>query len=229
MPSPVQMSALGTGFERPPHAARGHDHRLGFHHVQLSRAHLLRHTAAASPVLHDEGGGEELIVGGYLVFQDLLVACVEHGLTGDVGDEVGTRIGGAPEGSGPQPAFFISVEDDAHVLQLDDVAGGLLAQDLDGVLIAQVVAALHGIEGVGLPGVPFREGGVDAALGGVGVAAHGVDFGEHRYVCARALGLDGRPQARHPRPDYQYIVLKDHLWPLSLPQPRKSRQGQQAA
>ena len=48
-------------------------------------------------------------------------------------------------------------EDGAHVLQLDDVVGRLLAHGLDGVLVAEVVAALDGVVGVLLPGVVVAE------------------------------------------------------------------------
>ena len=70
-------------------------------------------------------------------------------------------------------------EYDAHVLELDDVAGGFTGHYLDGVLVTEVVGTLDGVEGVGLPVVLaalLGHGCVDAALGGVGVAADGVDF-----------------------------------------------------
>ena len=56
------------------------------------------------------------------------------------------------------------------------LGAGLGAEHLDGVLVAQVVAALDRVEGVVFPGVVLVDGGVDAALGGVGVAADGVDL-----------------------------------------------------
>ena len=74
-------------------------------------------------------------------------------------------------------------------------APGLGAEDLDGVLVAQVVAALDGVEGVVLPGVVLVHGGVDTALGGVRVAADGMDLADNRDVGALELG--GRP-ARMP-------------------------------
>jgi hypothetical protein len=73
------------------------------------------------------------------------------------------------------------VEDDAHALQGQHLRAGLGAEDLDGVLVTEVVAALDGVEGVVFPGVGLVDSGVDAALGGVGVAADGMDLGDEAW------------------------------------------------
>ena len=63
-------------------------------------------------------------------------------------------------------------------LELVDRSDRLLGQHLRGWLVDEVVAALHGVEGV-----PFRvvlldvaEGGADAALGGAGMRTRGIEL-----------------------------------------------------
>ena len=62
--------------------------------------------------------------------------------------------------------------------RLQQLLGRLAAHDLDRVLVAEVVRALDGVEGVRLPRVALVERGVDPALRGVGVRAHGVDLAD---------------------------------------------------
>ena len=94
----------------------------------------------------------------------------EH-VTGDVGRIRGARRARGAERPLRDAAVLGAREDGAPVLELVDVAGRLVAEDLDRVLVAEVVGALDGVEGVDLRvvlgGVPER--GVDPALGGAGV------------------------------------------------------------
>ena len=64
-----------------------------------------------------------------------------------------------------------AVEGQSHVLQLINRGNRLLAHELDRVLVAQVVAAFDGIEGVPLGAIRFfaAQRGADAPLGGAGV------------------------------------------------------------
>ena len=99
------------------------------------------------------------------------------------------------------------------MLELVDVPRRLVAEHLDRVLVAEVVGALDGVEGVllgvVLGGVPER--GVDPALGRAGVAADGMDLGEERHVGAGVERLDGRAHARAAGADYKDVVLGLHL------------------
>src|SRR5947199_392649 len=81
------------------------------------------------------------------------------------------RAGGAERTLGDRP-LLRSREDRAPALELVDVAGRLVAEDLDRVLVAQVVRALDRVERVLLRTVVGRvsERRVDAALRGAGVA-----------------------------------------------------------
>ena len=112
------------------------------------------------------------------MLHQLLVEHVHDRLAGDVGDVVGARLRGAAEGAGAEPALLVAVEGDAEVLEVEDLLGRLAAHDLDRVLVAEVVGALDGVEGVRLPAVALLQRGVDPALGGVRVRAHGVDLGD---------------------------------------------------
>src|SRR5690606_40285654 len=85
-------------------------------------------------------------------------------------------------------------EGDAVVLELDDGARGVLAHRLDGVLVAEVVRALDGVEGVPEPVVRLlvAEGGADAALRGAGVAAQRVELRDDGDVGAAFTGVERR-------------------------------------
>ena len=64
------------------------------------------------------------------------------------------------------------------MFHLDDFGAGLAAHYLDGVLVAEVVGSLDGVVGMIAPIVAcVFKGGVDSALGGVGMATDGVDLG----------------------------------------------------
>ena len=126
----------------------------------------------------------------------------------DIADEVGARLRGAAEGARSELTVGLAIEDDAHVLELDDVAGRLLAHDLDGVLIGEIVAAFDRVEGVRLPRIVLGDRGVDAALRGARMAANRMHFGDDRDVGAaharlrapRAYRLGRRPGRRHRDP-----------------------------
>ena len=127
---------------------------------------------------------------------------MEDGLAGDVGDEESPGKGGATEASCAEPASLVAVEDHAHMLEFDDVARGFTGHDLNGVLVSEVVGALDGVEGVGFPVVVpalLGHGRVDAALGGIGVATNGVNFGDYGYVGAVSVGLKSGPHTGESR------------------------------
>ena len=95
-----------------------------------------------------------------------------------------------------------AVERQTHVLEVDDGVDRLLGEDLRGILVDEVVAALDGVEGVPLPRVLFDVGerGGHAALRGAGVRAGRVELRDDggagagarldRGTHARAAGAD---------------------------------------
>ena len=95
-----------------------------------------------------------------------------------------------------QMAALVAAEYYAEVFLLDDGATGLAAQHLDSVLVSEVVAALDGLECVLLPAVAaVCKGSIDAALSGVGVAAHWMHLGDDSDVSAGLVGRQGSAQS----------------------------------
>ena len=200
---------VGAGLEDPAEPAGRDDDGLGADEVDVAGPHLHDDRAAALAVLDDEGEDKPLLVDPDVGPDDLLVEDVEEGLAGEVGHEEGACLALSAEGAGAEAALLVAAEDDAHVLHGDDLAARLAAHDLDGVLVAQVVAALHRVEGVVLPGVAaLGEGRVYAALGRVGVAADGVDLRDDGHVRAPLLRGEGRPHACEPRAYDENVVVE---------------------
>src|SRR5262249_45754424 len=139
---------------------------------------------------------------------------VDEDVAGDVGGIRRPRRARGAEGTLGDPPVLRPREDRAPVLELVDVARRLVAEDLDRILVAEVVRALDGVEGVDLGtvlrGVP--EGRVDAALGGARVAADGVDLREERDVGACVEGLDGCAHACATGADDEDVVLRFHRY-----------------
>ena len=199
---------VGRRLEGTADAAGGQDDRLGRHLVQLAGQHLDGHDPAAVAVLDDEVGDEPLLVGADACLEDLLVHHVQDGLAGDVGHEEGAGVAGAAEVPGAEPALFVAVEDDAHVLQVDDLLRCLDAHELDGVLVAQVVGALDRVVDVRVDGVVgAAQRRVDAALRGVRVGAHGMHLAHHGDVGARSMRGDGRAHTRETGTHNQDVVV----------------------
>jgi len=98
------------------------------------------------------------------------------------------------------------------MLELVDVVGRLVAEDLDRVLVPEVVGSLDGVERVRL-GIVLRrvaERRIDAALGRTRMAANGMDLREQRDVGARIVRLNGCAHARAARTDDEDVVLRLH-------------------
>ena len=142
---------VGARLEDSTESTGGNDDRLRPYDVDVSRLHLHDDRAGALALFHDEGQDEPLLVDADAEAQNLLVEDVEEGLSGEVGDEERPGLSLAAERAYAQPALVVAVEDHPHILHGDDFVARLAAHHLDGVLVAQVVAALDGVVGVVLP------------------------------------------------------------------------------
>src|SRR5438105_2368593 len=99
------------------------------------------------------------------------------------------------------------------VLKLDHLAGRLVYEQLDGILVRQPVGAGDGVVAVLVQGVARFGNGSRAALGGDGVAAHGVDLGDESDTQTRVLfaDCDGGPQAGAAAAHDEDIVNKEAI------------------
>ena len=185
--------------------------------MELSSHHLQGNDAATLTIYHHQGGHEPLLVYADSGLQHLLEEDLEHRLAGDVGHKEGPGHLLAPKAARAQATIFVAAEDDAHVLQLNKIVAGLLAHDLDGVLISQVVATFDSSQGMVLPVIASAgEGCVDAALGGVGVASDRMHLGDHSHIGTGVVSRDGSTHTRQPRSHHQHIVLIYCHAPLPL-------------
>ena len=142
------------------------------------------------------------------VLDALLVERLQDHVAGPVGGEAGPLDRPLAEVAGvaAEPALVDlavgrPVERQAHVLELDHGLDRLAGQDLGGVLVDEVVAALDRVEHVPLPVVLLlvAQGGTDAALGGAGVGAGRVELGQDGRVDAGLGELERRPTGRRRR------------------------------
>jgi hypothetical protein len=170
-------------------AAGDKDHRLGGERLHGAVPDVAGHGAgdAAILVLHQRGREPLLVPVDLLVLHQLLVENMQDRLAGDVGHVVGARGGGAAESALAEPAFLVSVEGHAEVLQVENLAGSLAAHDLDCVLVAQVVRALDRVERMRLPRVLRVERRVYPTLCRVRMGPDRVDLGDdpHRRALPR--------------------------------------------
>ena len=112
-----------------------------------------------------------------------------------------------------------AVERQAHVLEVDDRVDRLLGEDLGGILVDEVVAALDGVEGVPLPRVLFdvRERRGHAALRRAGVRARRVELRDDRGLRARArLDRRAHPGAAGAHDDDVELVVVDAVLDVAV-------------
>ena len=202
-PRSVARERVGIGgdLEHLAEAAGGEQHGLGGEHVEIAGGELVGHDTGHAAV--DERDVEHLVLVEEVdvARHALLVQRLQDHVAGAVGRitrplhrrlTVVARV--APEGALVDLALGRAVERHAKVLELDDRVDRLAAHDLGRRLVDEVVAALHGVEGVPLPGVLLDVGQrrAHAALGRARVGARRVELGEHRRA-ALARRLDRRP------------------------------------
>ena len=90
-----------------------------------------------------------------VVFERSLEKGVQHVEAGLVGRVQGALDRHAAESAHADPAVVVAAPRAAPMLQLNQLIAGLLDEDLDYVLIGEEVAALDGVEGMGVEAVVF--------------------------------------------------------------------------
>ena len=196
----------------PARAAGREDDGLRADRLQPAVQEIPGDHALAAVVVDHELPGEELLVHLEVALHDLLVEDVDQDVSGDVGRVRRSRRTGCAEGPLRDAPVLGAREDRAPVLELVHVAGRLVAEDLDRVLVAEVVGALDRVErvllGAVLGGVPERR--VDPALGRAGVAADRMDLREKRDVGAEIVCLDRGAHPGAPGADNEDVVRRFH-------------------
>ena len=143
--------------EHSPEPAGRDDYRLGADDVDAPRLHLHDDRADAFAVVHDERKDEPLLIDADAELEYLLVQDMQERLPGKVCDEERSRLALPAERADSQFSLGVSVEYHPHVLHRDDLRPRLAAHYLDGVLVREIVAALHRVVGMVFPCVaPVR-------------------------------------------------------------------------
>ena len=183
---------IGAGLKQSAATARAEDDGLGLDQVQLTGADIQGDDASGLPAFHDERCNKPLFVAAHAGFDELLEHDVEQGLSGEVADEKGAGAPLTAEGSRAQPSLVVPVEGNPHVLHVNKRSAGLSTHHFNGVLVAQVVAALDGVVGVVFPIISaVQQCRVDATLGGVGMTPHRVHLADDGGVGSGGAGRNG--------------------------------------
>ena len=209
--------------EGAPVAARREARGRRVERVDLAGQDLVGHDARDALTVGrlDEVEDLELVVEGDLVLDALLVERVQDHVARPVGrvasppDRRLAEVARVPaEAALGDLALARAAEGHAVVLELDEGPRRVLAHLLDGVLVAEVVRALRGVEGVPEPVVLLlvAERGADAALGGAGVAAERVELRDDGHVGPALGGVEGRHEPGAARADDDDVVGKGHAW-----------------
>ena len=184
--------AIGGEGEDSTAAAGGEDDGLGRDEMELACADFKGNDTPGFAIVDDYGGDEPFVVtldGG--VLEGGLKKGVQHVEARLIGGEDGALDTHAAEGANGDVAVRVAAPGAAPVLHLDDLGGGVLNEELDGILVGEVVRAADGVGGVQFKVVVITKDGGCAAFGGDGVTADGVDLGYDGDVEGLAGGIGG--------------------------------------
>ena len=199
--------------EHPPAAARAQDHSACGDGLDPAGAELDADDALHPAVVDEQLGHVPLVVpGDLLVLQRGLEQRVQQVEAGLVRREPGSHLLHAAEGPDRDMAVRLPAPRTTPVLQLQQLDRCLGHEGLDRVLVAQPVAAGHGVVGVLVQGVVGRDDRRRAALGRDRVAAHRVDLRHDRHIQpgVRLHGRDGGAQTCSATAHHHHVVVR-HL------------------
>ena len=172
--------------------------------------------APTDALIHNQVEGEVFDEELGRMRQRLAIHGVQHGVAGAVRRRAGALdrgltivLGHAAKGTLIDLAIFRAGERHAPVLQLVHSGGRVAAQVLDGVLIAQPVRPLDGVEHVPAPVVlaHVAERRRNPALRRDRVRAGGKDLGDAGRLQARLRAAQSRAQARASGADHHHVEL----------------------
>ena len=187
---------VGSEGEDLAAAARADDDGPGGDGQDLPRGQLDGHHPLAAALVHEELRDETLVVAADgLVLEAGLEEGVEHVEAGLVGGEPRPHLLHPAEGPHGDAAVGLAAPRAAPVLQPEHLLGGLPDERLDGVLVAQPVAPGDGVVGVLVQAVSGLDHRGRPPLRRDGVAAHGIDLGDHGHAQLRIHLGDGDGRA----------------------------------
>ena len=190
--------------EHPSVPTGGEQNRLRTEHVELSGRELVGHDARGPAVVGPhQVEAVELVEEPDVALHALLVQRLEdhvsrsvRGVACALDGPLAVIRGVSPETTLVDQPVRCPVEGEPPALQLVDGGDRLLGQDLGGRLVHEIVAALHGVEGVPLRVVllDVAERRADAALGRARVGPRGIELRDDGRLHP-AGGLDRRAEA----------------------------------
>jgi len=210
---------VGADAEHLAAAARSEQNGLGMKSVNLPCGQAERHNSGTSSLLNQQVKHVVFIVKVHVVLDALLVAGLKNHVAGAVRGIAGTAHGSFAEiarvaAEGPLGDLPVGRAAKGQAPMLEIVYGfdGLAAEDLHGVLVSQIVAALDGVEHVPFPMVLFQisQCSANSTLRRSGVRARRIELAQHRHVA-----LPGKLQRGHqPRsscPHHYRVIPLDHM------------------
>ena len=212
MPSPVTMPPLVFSRNTRPAPPVAMITAFAWISAEFAAGDFDRHHALRAAVLDHQVDAEVLVEAlDRRVLDRGLEQRVQHVEAGLVGGEPGALDLHAAEGAHVGVAVVAAAPRAAPVLDLHHLFVRVRDEVLDHVLLAQPVAARHGVVEMMLQAVVRLRDRGRAAFGRHRVAAHRIDLGNERD-CERRVRLghrDGRAQTRAAGTDDRYIGLED--------------------
>ena len=215
---PVAGVGVGVGGDFPdaPVPAGGDDDRLGVEDVQLAGGQFHRHHAqpscrpSISRSITWNSSKKLTLFLRHCWYSVCRIMCPVRSAAWQArrtGLPV-TLLVCPPKGRCEMRPIGRAVEGQAHVFQFENGLDGLLAHELDGILVAEVIGALDRVVGVPFGVVFFEiaERRANAALRRAGVRAGGIQFADDGCLGGRG-GVQTRHQTRAARADDDHFKL----------------------
>ena len=130
---------------------------------------------------------------------------MQNYVSGKISGETRTRETGPAERALRDGAVRRSGPEHSHFFEFEDHLRPVRTEHLDGVLVPEVIAPLHGIENVRFDAVILMENGVESALSRPAVRTGGIDLAQNRHI-GTARCVEGRHEPRQPSSDYQHFM-----------------------